>query len=117
MPIPIDFNPDEFSKEYVGMFFEQLFGKDANNITDQLNDIENQLENDIVFAKQEYDKIAQVRLKKEQIELDKERLHMKNILKLNALGNLQPAEIAERMGLDLALVEKIINEEMIPNEK
>jgi DNA-directed RNA polymerase specialized sigma24 family protein len=117
MPIPIDFDPNEFSKEYIGMFFEQLFGKDSDNITDRLNDIENQLEHDIVFAKQEYDKIAQARLEKEQTVVNKERLHMKNILVLNAFGNLTASEIAERMGLDLALVKKIIQEEIVPNEK
>ena len=97
------FNSTEYSKEFVGMFFEQIFGEDINTIAERLDSLKGILEQNIITAEEDYIKLEQARLQKSAL---KER----NILTLNNLDNLKPIEIAECLGLDMVLVNKVLLE-------
>jgi hypothetical protein len=103
MKNPSTFNASEYSKEYVGMFFEQIFADDVNTIEERLEAINQILEHDIVHAEKDYLLIEEVRLKKVQ-------LYKKNVLTLLKLNNLFPNEIAERLNLDIAFVNQVVEE-------
>ena len=103
MKNPSTFNASEYSKEYVGMFFEQIYADDVHTIEERLEAISQILEHDIVHAEKDYRHIEESRLKKVQ-------LNKNNVLTLLKLNNLFPEEIAERLNLDIAFVNQDVAE-------